>query len=200
MEGRLSVTPSMRLLTLLLVSLSACQSAELEEASADDCASTEWAVAEECRCQPERVVLGTGVTSFVELPSDGVAMVHGPQGGWHFPAAVRVENSLDVVTIQTMVYDEETSTPLTELQEVRVHLVSDGACTGYYANLILYLDHAQLAPDRPFTDLPAVLSCREVVVNICVEDERGWQGCSDDVVLMRPDLNDVESGLVEPCR
>ena len=98
-----------------------------------------------------------------------------------------------------MVYDEETSTPLTELQEVRVHLVSDGTCTGYYANLILYLDHAQLAPDRPFTDLPAVLSCREVVVNICVEDERGWQGCSDDVVLMRPDPNDVESGLVEPC-
>ncbi len=156
-------------------------------------------MAEECRCQPERIVPGTGVTSFEQFTPDGVSMMHGLQGGWHFPAAVRVDNSLDVVTIRTMLYDEETSTPLTNLQEIRVRLVTDGTCTGYYANLILYLDHVQLAPDRPFTDLPAVLSCREVVVNICVEDERGWEGCSDAVVLMRPDFNDVENGLVESC-
>ena len=49
---------------------------------------------EACRCTDPVLEIGTGVTAFETVAPDScLEMVHGPQGGWHLPSALRVQNT-----------------------------------------------------------------------------------------------------------
>jgi len=150
----------------------------------------------ECACEEPWAALGTGIEGFEELPVEGLEMVHGPQGGWHLPAALRVGNTRNVVRIHAQVTDVLTGIPVTEELKYHVQLVAEEGCQGSYPNMYLYLDVDDLAPG----ETEAVgLSCRDVVIEMCVTDTGGREFCVEETVFVLPDPTDVASAQAPEC-
>jgi hypothetical protein len=73
---------------------------------------------------------------------DGAVMVHGPQGGWHVEASMRVTNTVPIVAIR---YTIEAEGARISDNNYRVQILQDGPCTGYYPGMYGYLNVTALA-------------------------------------------------------
>jgi hypothetical protein len=173
------------------------------EDSLADCASIEadtgvqvGVIEPECRCFEPALEIGTGLEVYEEIVDDSLTMVHGPQGGWHLPAAVRVHNTRNVVAIQATVTDVETGIPVTTELSYRVQVVDEGSCSGVYTNMFLYLDTGALDEEgNPATSL----SCRMVDIEMCADDTGGHEACATRRVFVEPDPVDVASAQAPEC-
>lgn len=148
-----------------------------------------------CRCEDPLVAIGEGLDHFV-APVEGecLQMVHGPQGGWHLPAAVLATNTRNVVSI--LAWAETEGVRMTDELTYRVQLVPEDTCEGSFPNMYLYLTAKHTGSE----DNPAELfSCKEAVITMCVEDTGGNAVCGERTVLVAPDPRDVEKGMVPAC-
>ncbi len=118
------------------------------------------------------VEIGDGTDPFVPLLDGGaVTMVHGPQGGWHMLAGVRVSHTDDIVSIH---YTIETVPDRVSVSDnsYRVQLRDEGNCQGTYWNMYGYLDASELAVGE--LDTPPELLCGATLeLTIAVEDGDG---------------------------
>jgi len=90
-------------------------------------------------CAPE-VVIGTGEDAFLELPSGSeLTMIHGPQGGWHMLASVRVAGTSPEVHIQYEIVHEETGS-LVSNNSYNLALQMEDDCRGAYVGMYGILD------------------------------------------------------------
>jgi hypothetical protein len=120
------------------------------------------------------VEIGDGNDPFVAI-EDGSThiMTHGPQGGWHMLASVRVTNTDDIVSIHYTadVLPEETRV---SDNKYRVQLKDEGKCQGTYWNMYGYLDASALAVGD--LDTPPELLCGKTIrlsMEIADADNRG---------------------------
>ncbi len=119
-----------------------------------------------------RVEIGDGTDPFVPIVEDGsVTMVHGPQGGWHMLAGVRVTNTDDIVSIAYTIQTESDGVVVSD-NNYRVQLRDEGNCQGTYWNMYGYLDASVLAEGE--LDTPPELLCGAPLrMRIAVEDGAG---------------------------
>jgi hypothetical protein len=94
---------------------------------------------------PPQCVVGQGRTQFEPVgPATPVVMFHGPQGGWHVDAAVRVDRTSQVVRVRPEVRHVPTGTQLAGadglLDTYNQALVMDGACLGDTWQLTAFFD------------------------------------------------------------
>ncbi|MCP4804965.1 MAG: hypothetical protein GY913_16875 [Proteobacteria bacterium] len=148
-----------------------------------------------CQCLDSVLEIGTGSVAFESL-GDSVEMVHGPQGSWHLPGALRITNSRNIVRIAAQVHDLETGIAVTDELNHHVQLVAEDTCVGSYPNMFLYLDTKELDPD---TTTAWALSCRDVVVTMCITDTGGRDACTETTLFVEPDPTDVQDGEAAAC-
>lgn len=151
----------------------------------------------ECICEEPSAEIGTGIDAFTShLDGDCLQMVHGPQGGWHLPGALRAENTRNVVEI--VAYAEINGERITDELTYRVQLVDevDETCAGSFPNMFLYLTSQFIDPElKP----PELVSCQEVTITMCIDDTGGNATCDELRVMVAPDPRDIELGLVGEC-
>ena len=149
----------------------------------------------ECRCEDAAITIGEGGEQYVP-PVEGAClqMVHGPQGGWHLPAALLASNTRNVISI--VAWAETGGVRMTDELTYRVQLVPEDTCEGSFPNMYLYLTTKHSSPE----DNPAELfSCQEVVITMCIDDTGGNAVCGERTVVVAPDPRDVEKGMVPAC-
>ncbi|HND00133.1 MAG TPA: hypothetical protein PKW90_28655, partial [Myxococcota bacterium] len=87
-----------------------------------------------------QVEIGDGTDPFVAIDEGAsVTMVHGPQGGWHMLAGVRVTHTDDIVSIHYTI-DTVPDGVVVSDNSYRVQLRDEGNCQGTYWNMYGYLD------------------------------------------------------------
>ncbi len=152
-----------------------------------------------CACDPPAVEAGTGVLTFAPLEDgDDLAMVHGPQGGWHLVGAVRLENFRSVVDVSVQAWIGEV--PITSELTYRNVLEPDGVCAGTLLDLYLYLDtHWLVGAGEPSGTPAELMACRTATLELCALDSDGRQGCDAVDVVVQPDRTDLVSGHVSAC-
>ena len=148
-----------------------------------------------CRCLDPELEIGVGVTAF-EAMGDEVEMVHGPQGSWHLPGALRIVNSRNIVRIQTTAWDTATGVVVAPEQNLHVQLVPEDTCQGSYPNMFLYLETDELDAEQTTA---FALSCRDVTIEMCITDTGGRDACVETTVFVQPDPQDVLDGEAEAC-
>jgi hypothetical protein len=148
-----------------------------------------------CSCLDPAVEVGTGTKEF-EVLGDELEMVFGAQGGWHLTAAARVENTRNVVFLNTSVTHVDSGIEVTGGDQYYVQLVDDEQCVGTFPNLtlVLFPELTELGDYAVHT-----MSCTEARIDICATDTAGRTACSSRTVFVHPDPDNVESGLTTAC-
>lgn len=186
-----------------LFALIACPGGPVDSSSdsVDSCPTedtgTQIGVIEDsCRCEEPWAEIGTGLEGYEEIGPDGLEMVHGPQGGWHLPGALKVANTRNVIRIWAQVRDSDSGIAVTEELNYHVQLVDTGECQGVFPNMYLYLD-TWLLDDSMTPGM--LLSCRDLVIEMCVTDTSGHDFCTEKEVFALPDPTDVASAQAPEC-
>jgi hypothetical protein len=133
-----------------------------------------------------RVEIGDGTDPFVPIAEGAsVTMVHGPQGGWHMLAGVRVTNTDDIVSIHYTIHTVPDGVPVSD-NNYRVQLRDEGNCQGTYWNMYGYLDASALVSGE--LDTPPELLCgAQLKMTIEVEDGDAKGATADLLVTAAAD-------------
>jgi hypothetical protein len=159
-----------------MVLLLACNGPDADSGAEDTCATdTGSSLDPSCPCDAPAVEVGGGDIDFVPL-SDGdpLTMVHGPQGGWHVLGSARMTNLAPIVAIHYTVDVLSLDARVSD-QNLRVQMISDSACTGYYPGIYGYLDVTALASGEADTP-PELLAGDELLLTMEVTDLDGRVG------------------------
>jgi hypothetical protein len=148
-----------------------------------------------CFAADPTLVIGTSDTEneqqWIDMASgDAVTMVHGPQGGWHMLASVRVCGTTQFVRVAYEITDVGTGVVISD-NDYQVALVQDEVCCGYYPGMYGYLDVSGLA-DGACDTPPELLVDHDVKISICVEDIDARAVCADVTVNAQPDADDLD--------
>lgn len=148
-----------------------------------------------CSCLEPAVTVGTGVKAYEPI-GDELEMVFGAQGGWHLTAAARVENTRNVVYLDTTVTHVESGIEVTGGDRYFVQLVDDGQCAGTFPNLtlVLFPELTELGDYAVHT-----MTCTEARIEICATDTADRTACGTHTVFVHPDPDNIESGLTTAC-
>ena len=100
-----------------------------------------------CYAETPSIELGQGEREFedFEEPYESV-MIHGPQGGWHILASLRIHGMMEIVEVHYTIEHLETGTFVSD-NIYRLAVVSDGDCSGYYPGLYGYLSVSEMYED-----------------------------------------------------
>jgi hypothetical protein len=171
--------------------LTACGS-PAPECAADPIAGSALEAA--CACDAPSAEIGGGAYAFEPLaPGDPLVMVHGPQGGWHVLASLRLRSTLDIVDVAYAI-DVLPDGPRVSDQAYRVQLVPDGACAGTYPGMYGYLDVSGLADGEADTP-PELLGGRALRLTLAATDAEGRVATAtlDGVAALDP-IDVVDTG------
>lgn len=147
---------------------------------------------------PVAFELGTGEEDFEALTEgQTLAMVHGPQGGWHLTMAVHGANTDQFVSLEYRVVDVQSQTTITAMDPFAVNValvppvLGTWGCEGSYTGLLGILDFTALGGGETAWE---VLACRTVSLQATLYDAGGGALASDAVeVVVMPDPRDVDS-------
>jgi hypothetical protein len=143
-----------------------------------------------CACGASSAEVGGGERAFEPLDEgDPLVMVHGPQGGWHVLASLRVQNMLDIVDIAYAI-DVLPDGPRISDQTYRVQLVDEGGCSGVYPGMYGYLEVDALADGEADTP-PEVLVGRTLRLSLQAADAEGRIASDTLEGVAAPDPIDV---------
>jgi hypothetical protein len=119
-------------------------------------------------CAPA-VEIGTGEDIFVDL-ADGapLMMVHGPQGGWHMLASVRVTGTLPEVHIQYEIEHEPSGVTVSN-NSYNLALLMEEGCSGTYVGMYGYLGVGVLE-EGEFNTPPELLDGDTLILRMDVQD------------------------------
>lgn len=133
--------------------------------------SDDTAPVEGCFTEPAAIEIGGGERTF-EPVSDGadLTMVHGPQGGWHVLASVRLTGVDPIVSIDYTVTTG--GGQVVADYTYRVQIVEDVECGGYYPGMYGYLNVSALAEGELDTP-PELLAGQELLLAMVTTDLEG---------------------------
>lgn len=161
----------------------------------DDTALSTFA-AEGCYAETPFIELGEGERIFESFdePYESV-MIHGPQGGWHILASLRVHGMMDIVEVYYTIEHLESGVLVSD-NSYRLAVVSEGECTGSYPGMYGYLSVSPLydgdldtPPELLGGDtLRLTLQVTDCTANmeeqgICLQENR-WAEASIDVTAL----------------
>lgn len=159
-------------LVALALGWSGCGGSSADQDSGACVPSADASLAPECACAPASAEIGGGERAFEPLDEgDALTMVHGPQGGWHVLASLRVRHTLDIVDIAYTI-DVVPDGPRVSEQPYRVQLVDEGDCAGVYPGLYGYLDVTALVDGESDTP-PELLAGRTLRLTLSATDAEG---------------------------
>lgn len=146
--------------------------------------------------------VGTGEDAFEALTEgQDLAMVHGAQGGWHLPVALRAVHVPQFVKLTYRVVDVlsgvtvTTSDPLALNVALVPETLGTWACRGEYPNLFAYLDFGPLGGTDTDQDPWTLLSGRTVRLEATLAAADGAPLAQDSAtVVVRPDPCDANPG------
>jgi len=140
-------------------------------------------------CAPA-VEIGTGEAFFVDLPSgSALTMVHGPQGGWHMLASVRVTGTRPEVHIQYEIEHRETGAIISD-NSYNLALLMDEECSGTYVGMYGYLDVSSLAQAELNTP-PELLDGDDLILRMDVQDFDFVEALGEVQVVAAKDPTDL---------
>jgi hypothetical protein len=127
------------------------------------------------------IFIGEGEQSFIPFvdPAEAI-MVHGPQGGWHILASIRLENMESIVEVGFQVVHQPTGVLVSDNQ-YRLAVISDGECAGYYPGMYGYLSVSELY-DGDLDTPPELLGGDVLKMTIAVNDCLTWMEEAGDCV------------------
>ena len=171
-----------------------------EKATEDSSVDTVDTVVEFPCFQGEPVLyIGEGASSFVEFGDSPTSMmIHGPQGGWHILASIRVENMSDILQVEYSIEHLDSGVIVSD-NSYRLAIVPDGECSGYYPGLYGYLRVVDLY-DGDLDTPPELLGGDILRIHIrvndcgasleessaCVQAERWVEGFVDVTAVLDP--------------
>ena len=142
-----------------------------------------------CACEAATVEIGGGSLTFEPYAEgDGAVMVHGPPGGWHVEASMRVTNTVPIVAIR---YTIDAEGARISDNSYRVQILQDGPCTGYYPGMYGYLNVAELALGEADTP-PELLGGKELLLTMEITDFEGRT--ASDTLRMIAELDPIDVG------
>jgi hypothetical protein len=146
-----------------------------------------------CGASPASVEVGGGAMAF-EPAADGdaVTMVHGPQGGWHVLASVRLDDVDPIVSLHYTIAVQPEGTVVSD-NAYRVQSLEDTPCGGYYPGMYGYLLVDALAEGELDTP-PELLAGRELLLRIDIEDEAGRTASDTLTAIAALDPIDADTG------
>jgi hypothetical protein len=156
-------------------------------------ADDEEGVEPTCTSGNAQVEVGAGADAFEEI-SDGaeLPLIHGPQGGNHVLASVRVHNMDPIVSIHytlTRLSDDAVFSD----NLYRLHLLEEGECQYYYPGLYGYVGFTGELQDTNY-DLGQIIM-EECELSMEVTDRNGGIA-SDSVVILPVNFDDpVDTAL-----
>jgi hypothetical protein len=134
------------------------------------CAAPSTTLPAECACETPSLEVGGGDASFEALAEGApMTMVHGPQGGWHVAASVRLRNLSPIVALH---YTIDAGSVRVSDNRYRVQVLPDGTCGGWYPSMYGYLNVAGLVNGEADTP-PELLGGSELLLTIEAEDLEG---------------------------
>ncbi|MCB9666088.1 MAG: hypothetical protein H6732_18415 [Alphaproteobacteria bacterium] len=144
--------------------------------------------------------VGTGEETFEALTEgQDLAMVHGAQGGWHLPVAVRAAHVPQFVRLTYRVVDLGTGVTITSQDPLALNValvpevLGSWACSGEYPNLFAYLDFSTLGASDTDADPWMSLDGRRVRLEASIASSAGDALASAAVeVVARPDPCDPD--------
>ena len=154
---------------------------------------------EGCYAETPFIELGEGERTFepFEEPYEAV-MIHGPQGGWHVLASLRVHGMMDIVEVYYTIEHVESGVLVSD-NIYRLAVVSEGNCTGYYPGMYGYLSVSPLYDGELDTPpellggdtLRIQLRVTDCTLNmeaqgICVQEDRWAEASLDVTALLDP--------------
>ena len=146
-----------------LLLLSACGSADRGGTHTGDSPSTK-----NDPCAPA-VEIGTGEQFFVGLtPGDPLMMVHGPQGGWHMLAGVRITGTAPEVHIKYEIVHQPTGLVVSD-NSYNLALLMDQDCSGTFVGMYGYLDVSGLV-DGELNTPPELIAGDNMILRMDVQD------------------------------
>jgi len=146
-----------------------------------------------CGDAPATVEVGGGAMDF-EPASDGdpVTMVHGPQGGWHVLASVRLDAVDPIVSLHYTIAVQPDGAVVSD-NTYRVQILQDTPCGGYYPGMYGYLLVDALAEGELDTP-PELLAGRELLLRIDIEDQAGRTASDTLTAVAALDPMDADTG------
>jgi len=114
-------------------------------------------------------MIGTGEEQFVDLPSGSLlTMVHGPQGGWHMLASVRVAGTAPEVHIQYEIVHQDTGVRVSD-NSYNLALTMEDDCSGVYVGMYGFLTVQELVDGEADTP-PEILDGDALLLRMEVQD------------------------------
>ena len=124
---------------------------------------------ESCFGLTPSLTIGEGEQTFVPFSEPAEAMiVHGPQGGWHVVASIRIENMESIIEGVYQIVHQETGVLVSE-NPFRLAVITDGDCSGYYPGMFGYISVTELN-DGDLDTPPELLGGDILEMTITVND------------------------------
>ena len=134
--------------------------------------------------------IGTGEDEFVELADHApLTMVHGPQGGWHMLASVRVSGTQPEVHIQYEIIHPESGVRVSD-NSYNLALRMEDACVGSYVGMYGYLSVQALVEGELDTP-PEILDGDSLILRMEVQDVDFNQAAAEAPVTAVRDAVDL---------
>jgi hypothetical protein len=134
------------------------------------CAEPSSGLPAACACAAPTLEVGGGDAAF-EAMTDGVSMtmVHGPQGGWHVAASIRLGNLSPIVALH---YTIDAGSVRVSDNRYRVQVLPEGTCGGWYPSMYGYLNVENLVNGEADTP-PELLGGSELLLTVEAMDTEG---------------------------
>ena len=124
---------------------------------------------ESCFALNPSLLIGEGEQEFVPFSDPPEAMiVHGPQGGWHVVASIRIENMESIIEGEYHIVHQQTGVLVSE-NTFRIAVIPDGVCSGYYPGMFGYISVSDLH-DGELDTPPELLGGETLEMIITVND------------------------------
>jgi hypothetical protein len=153
-----------------------------------------------CGCDSPVLAAGSwsGDTFTALTPTTRVALVHGPQGGWHLPVQLLASDMRDLILIGASVTDVATGIVVSSELEIRARLDHKPDCVLGSGEIRVFMD-ASRHPAGDGSASPNPVSCRDVTLRLKAVDNAERSASFEATFYMAPDPADVSAGLATAC-
>lgn len=139
---------------------------------------------------PPAVEIGTGDEQWEDIATDApLTMIHGPQGGWHMLASVRIGGAAPEVHVRYQILHPASGT-LVSNNSYNLALAMEDDCEGTYSGMYGYLDVTALE-DGELNTPPELLAGESLVIRMEVDDALGHAATAEKTVTAVADPKDL---------
>lgn len=147
-----------------------------------------------CDGEEPSVTLGTGSSEYVAAEDgDEHTMIYGPQGGWHFLGAVKLDNLAPIVELTFRGTWDATGEEIC-YGYYRVLSVCEAECDCSYWDMFCYIDVSDLESNPDGLDPHELLAYEAVTLSVTVVDEDDREAYDEWSIIAVPDEANLGGG------